>query len=76
MDYKPHIFSGNSPWYLINSNWLEGHVVLPMSLQGLQDHRNWFINCVGYSNYFWYIFHIFSLYFYTAQSCKAHALPD
>ena len=25
-----------------------------MSLQGLQDHRNWFINCVCYFSYFNY----------------------
>ena len=48
---------GNSPGYLINySNWLKGCVIFPMSLQGLQDHRNWFINCVCYFSYFWYNF--------------------
>ena len=37
---------------------------LANELQGLQDHRNWFINCVCYSNYFWYNFHKFGLHFY------------
>ena len=39
-DYKPQIFLGNSPGYLINSIYLIGCVILPMSLQGLYDHRN------------------------------------
>ena len=58
-NYKPQIFLGDIPGNLINySNWLKGCVILPMSLQGLQDNRNWFINHVGYSNYFWYSFYI------------------
>ena len=32
---------------LLVFNYLKGYVILPMSLQDLQDHRNLIINCVG-----------------------------
>ena len=52
---KPQIFLGNSPGFLIYLIKRLCH--LANELQGLQDQRNWFINHIYYSNYFWYSFH-------------------